>query len=67
MAEKRGYGAIAAGFVLVLFGFVLILYEIWSTATIPINNYTLAGVAIAGIGVAVGAVGLDRGIEIRDR
>lgn len=66
MAGKRGYGAIAAGFVLVLFGFVLILYEIWSTATIPINNYTLAGVGIAGVGVAVGAVGLDRGIEIKD-
>lgn len=65
MAGKRAYGAIAAGFILVLVGFVLIFYEIWATATIPLNDYVFAGIAIAGVGVAVGAVGIDRGVEVK--
>lgn len=59
---KRGYGAIAAGFVLILGGFGLIFLEIWQTATIPLNDYVLAGIGLAGLGVGLGAVGLDRGV-----
>jgi hypothetical protein len=66
MAGKgRGYGAIAAGFALVLVGLGLFVYAVWSTGTIPLNDYTYGAIGLAGVGIALGAVGLDRGIEVR--
>ncbi len=55
-----GFGLLAAGFVLAAVGFGLILWEIWSTATIPLNEVTFAGIAAAGLGLGAGAVGIDR-------
>lgn len=60
MAE-RSEGAIAAGFILTIVGFLLILYAVWTSGTIPLNNLTFAGVGVSGIGIAIGAIGLDRG------
>jgi tellurite resistance protein TehA-like permease len=65
MGKKGSYGALAAGFILALVGFVVILYEVWTTATIPLNDYTYLGVALAGVGIALGAVGIDRGIDVK--
>jgi predicted tellurium resistance membrane protein TerC len=66
MAERErrghGYGALAAGFVLVVVGFALILYEMWvASASFPLNTYTYVGIFIAGLGVAFAAIGFDRG------
>jgi hypothetical protein len=63
-AMGRGFSALAVGFIVTLVGFVVIIYEIWTTSTIPLNDYTFAGIALAGIGIAVGAVGLDRGVSV---
>ena len=63
MHGRRGFGALLAGFVLTAIGFVIIFYEVWITTTIPLNMYTFAGIGAAGIGVALAAVGADRGIE----
>jgi hypothetical protein len=58
---KRGaVGSLAAGFVLAIMGFGLILYEIWATATIPLNDVTFIGIALGGLGVGLGAIGMDR-------
>jgi hypothetical protein len=59
--EGRGFAWTAAGFILAVIGFGVLLYEIWSTATIPLNDVTFAGMGIAGAGIAVGAIGIDRG------
>lgn len=63
MPSRSGTGFVwlATGFVLALAGFSTVLYEIWTTATIPLNDYTLIGIGIAGVGIAFGAIGLDRG------
>jgi hypothetical protein len=52
--------ALALGFVLAIAGFAIILYEIWTTATIPLNTITYVGIGVAGVGIAAGAIGLDR-------
>jgi hypothetical protein len=62
---RRGYGAIAVGFVLVIFGMALFVYTVWTTGTVPLNDYTYVAVSAAGVGVAIGAIGLDRGIEVK--
>jgi hypothetical protein len=59
--EGRGFTWVAAGFVLALAGFGIILYAIWTTQTIPLNTLTLSGVGVAGGGIALGAIGIDRG------
>jgi hypothetical protein len=64
MAEQRGKRrstvALAIGFVLAIVGFGIILWEIWTTASIPLNTVTFIGIGVAGVGVAAGAIGLDR-------
>jgi hypothetical protein len=69
MPRGKGYGAIAAGFVLLLVGFGVLIYELWTagvnTTTLESNYYVWAGGLLAALGIAVGAVGLDRGIEVK--
>jgi hypothetical protein len=62
MSEGRrgGFGPLAAGFILAVIGFAGILYEIWTTASIPLNTVTYTFVVVAGAGVALGLVGFDR-------
>jgi hypothetical protein len=65
MGGRKGYAAIAAGFVLAVVGFALIVYEVVIGGVLPLNDYTYVGGTILGVGIAVGAIGLDRGIEIK--
>jgi hypothetical protein len=67
MLARSEYGIVALGFLLAVVGFVTILYEIWVNSTIPLNNITFTGMGFAGAGIAIGAIGLDRGIEVRRR
>lgn len=50
----------ALGFIVAGVGFLTVLYEAWTTATIPLNDYTFLGIGVAGIGVAIFGVGADR-------
>jgi hypothetical protein len=66
MAGKgQAFGITAVGFVLAIVGFAIVVYEAWVTATIPLNDITFTGVGLAGVGIAAGAIGLDRGIETK--
>lgn len=68
MGEKgarMGFHWVAAGFILALLGFAIVLWSIWTSATIPLNTTTFTGVGIAGFGIAVGAIGLDRGVAVK--
>ena len=60
-AERRGFAWTAAGFILAISGFAVLLYEIWSMLTIPLTMSPSAGMGIAGAGIAIGAIGIDRG------
>jgi hypothetical protein len=64
-SERKGFHWVAAGFILALAGFAVILWSIWSTGTIPLNTTTFSGVGVAGLGIAVGAIGLDRGVSVK--
>ena len=65
MAEKaaRGWGASVAGFVLAIAGLAVVLWAIWSSnpVSIPLNSTTFTGAGLLAVGLALAAIGFDRG------
>jgi hypothetical protein len=60
---SRGWAAATIGFILALSGLGVIIYEMFtvSPTSLPLNNVTFAGAAIAAAGFAVFAIGFERG------
>ncbi|HEV2317956.1 MAG TPA: hypothetical protein VGV89_10355 [Thermoplasmata archaeon] len=62
-APARGWGAAVAGFVITIVGVTVVLWAIWTSnpVAIPLNTTTYTGAGIAAVGVALAAIGFDRG------
>ena len=58
---RRGWGALVAGLILTIAGAGVIIYSVWTTGTLPLNDTTFIGAGVFGVGAAAGAIGIDRG------
>lgn len=59
---SRGWGASIVGFVLTIAGFGVIIYVMFTSTSvaIPLNTTTFAGIGVAGVGIALAAIGFER-------